>query len=87
MIANWRALPTGSKARLGVITTKALGNAVIRARVRRLLREAWRLHQHELNQAVDMVLVAHRSIVGRKFAEVEGDYVTALRRAGLLKTS
>jgi ribonuclease P protein component len=85
LIANWQVLPAGSPAHLGVITTKKLGNAVIRARARRLLREAFRLHQHDLTQPVDLVLVAQRTIVGKGLAGVESDLLAALRRGGILK--
>jgi len=61
-----------------------MGNAVKRARARRLLREAFRLHQMRLTQPVDLVLVARASIVGKAFAEVENDYLTGLKRARLL---
>ncbi|MDB6019696.1 MAG: ribonuclease protein component [Pedosphaera sp.] len=85
LIANWQGLGAESASRLGVITTKKLGNAVVRARARRLLREAFRLHQHELVQPVDLVLVAQRSIVGKGLAAVESDLLAAWRRGGILK--
>ena len=85
LIANWEKLPPGAPPRLGVVTGKKIGGAVVRNRARRLLRESFRRHQHELAQPVDMVLVARNSIAGKGFAEVEQDYLTALRRAGLRK--
>jgi ribonuclease P protein component len=85
-IANWRVLPEGSRTRLGVITAKKLGNAVVRARARRLLREAFRLHQHDLAQPVDLVLVAQRPLVGKGLPVVEETFLAMLRKAGLLKT-
>jgi len=84
MIANWRKLPVDSTHRLGVVTSGKIGNAVIRNRARRLLREAFRQHQHDLTHPVDLVLVARNSIVGKGFAEVEKDFLTILRKAGLL---
>jgi ribonuclease P protein component len=84
MIANWRKLPADSTHRLGVVTSGKIGNAVIRNRARRLLREAFRQHQHDLLQPVDLVLVARNSIAGKSFAEVEKDFLTILRKAGLL---
>ena len=72
-------------AKLGVVTSKKIGGAVERSRARRLLRESFRLHQHELAQPVELVLVARNSIAGKDFAEVEKDFLAALRRAGLLK--
>ncbi|HZQ45367.1 MAG TPA: ribonuclease P protein component [Verrucomicrobiae bacterium] len=85
-IANWRTLPPGSETRLGVITAKKLGNAVVRARARRLLREVFRLHQHDLAQPVELVLVAQRIMVGKGLAAVEDAFLAMLRKAGLFKT-
>ena len=85
LIANWRRLPSGSASRLGVITAGKIGNAVVRTRARRLLRESFRLHQNELAQPLDLVLVARASIVGKAFAEVEKDFLTMLQKSGLLK--
>ena len=58
---------------------------MVRNRARRLLRESFRLHQHELAQPVDLVLVARPSISGKGLADVEKDFLTTLRKAGLLK--
>ncbi len=85
LIANWLKLPAGSTPRLGVVTSGKIGNAVVRNRARRLMREAFRLHQKELTRPVDLVLVARHSINGKMFSGVEKDYLAALRRAGLIK--
>lgn len=87
LAANWRTLPPATPSRLGVVVSSRVGNAVARSRARRLLREAWRLHQHDLDMPVELVLVARASIVGKKLGEVEGDFLNALRRAGLLRIS
>jgi ribonuclease P protein component len=87
LIANWRRSSEGAKSRLGVITSGRIGNAVARSRARRLMRETFRLHQHEVNAAVDLVLVARASIVGKGFQEVEKDFLTIVRKAGLSKGS
>ncbi|MDB6029590.1 MAG: rnpA [Verrucomicrobiales bacterium] len=85
LIANWLPLQGEKSHRVGVITGKKIGGAVQRNRARRLLRESFRQHQHELTQPVDLVLVARNSIVGKSFSEVEKDFLQALRRGGLLK--
>ena len=85
LIANWQRLPMGSASRLGVITAGRIGCAVVRNRARRLLRESFRIHQHDLAAPVDLVLVARPSIAGKGFAEVERDLLTTLRKARLLK--
>jgi ribonuclease P protein component len=83
LIANVLPRPGFPTARLGVVTSKKVGGAVARSRARRLLRESFRLHQHELNGPVDLVLVARPSIAGKKFAEVERDYLRVVRQAGI----
>ena len=85
LIANWNKLPDGTPSRLGVVTSKKIGGAVERSRARRLLRETFRRHQHELAQPVELVLVARNSIAGKNFAGVEKDFLAALNRAGVLK--
>jgi ribonuclease P protein component len=85
LIANVLPRPEGLGTRLGVVTSKKIGNAVARSRARRLLRESFRLHQRELSRAVDLVLVARPSIAGRKFSEVEQDFLRVLRQARLEK--
>ena len=85
LIANWNRLPEGASPKLGVVTSKKIGGAVQRSRARRLLRESFRQHQHEFAQPVELVLVARNSIAGKKFADVEKDFLAALNRAKLLK--
>jgi ribonuclease P protein component len=87
LIANWRALPGGSPTRLGVVVSGKVGGSVIRSRVRRLLRESFRLHQHDLRQPIDLVLVARNSILDRGLHEVENDFLNAMKRAKLLASA
>ena len=72
-------------SRVGVVTSRKIGGAVQRSRARRLLREAFRLHQFELARPIDVVLVARQSIAGKKLAQVERDLLTVLQRAKLVK--
>ncbi len=85
LIANWLRLPAESRSRLGVVVSKKVGNAVVRSRAKRLLRESYRQHQHEFTQPLDLVLVARASITEKDFSGVERDLIATLRQAGLLK--
>ena len=85
LIANWLRLPAESSSRIGVVVSKKVGGSVVRSRAKRLLRETFRLHQHELIQPLDLVLVARASIVEKDFPGVERDFMATLRNAGLLK--
>jgi ribonuclease P protein component len=85
LIANWRCLKATESSRLGLITPKRIGRAVDRNRARRLVREAFRLHRGALASAVDLIVIARASIVGKRYAGVERDFLTILRKAGLVQ--
>jgi|SRR5581483_3449096 len=85
LIANLVPRAGASDSRLGVVTSRKIGGAVARSRARRLLRQAFRLHQHDLPHPMDVILVARQSIAGKAFAEVERDFLQTLRRAKLVK--
>ena len=46
--------------RVGITVTKKIGNAVIRNRIKRLVREYFRLYQHSFLQGYDIVIVAKK---------------------------
>ena len=85
VVVNWQRLASGAQTRLGVIVGGKIGNAMVRSRARRLLRETFRVHQHDLAEPVDLVVVARSSIVRKKFSDVENDFLTVLRKADLFK--
>ena len=52
------AAPNGlDRSRLGIAVPRRVGNAVVRNRVKRMVRESFRLLQHELPQGLDLVVV------------------------------
>jgi ribonuclease P protein component len=59
--------------RLGVVTSRKVGNAVARNRARRLVREVYRRHKHELQPNVELVIIARPAINDRPYADVEAD--------------
>lgn len=71
--------------RLGVITSRRIGGAVVRNRARRLVREAFRIHRARLHGGCDLVIIARKSIGSLGQAGVEFDFVAACRRAKLLQ--
>ena len=62
-----------------------MGCAVVRNRSRRWVREAFRVHRHELAEIVDIVVVARPSIAHKNFQTVEADLLHLLKSARLFK--
>jgi len=78
-------LECGSAApRAGVITSKRLGNAATRNRVRRRLREIFRKHQHGIAAGVWLVTIASPRAVHVSFAVLEDEWLRLVRRASIL---
>ena len=71
--------------RAGFIASKKISKrAVDRNRAKRLMREVFRLNKHRL-EPVDIVFIAKRGILDRKYSDVERDFLKLARRAGILK--
>ncbi len=70
--------------RLGFTVTKKVGNAVIRNRTRRRLKEAARLLLKDRPVAgYDLVLIGRDHTRGRPFNELQDDIARALKKAGV----
>lgn len=68
--------------RLGITVGAKLGNAVQRNRMKRLIREVYRLHQDELRPNMDVVIVARHRAVTASYQQMEHAF---LRCADQLK--
>jgi ribonuclease P protein component len=78
-------LPNGlSHNRYGFITTKNLGKAVVRNRVRRLTREAVRLLHPRLHSGFDILFVTRSGLVDQPFGMVSQTVEELCCRAGIV---
>jgi len=70
--------------RVGFVTSRRLGSAVVRNRVRRRLREIVRQHQHDLGQDFWIVLIAKRDAANASYRALEDELLRLARRASIL---
>lgn len=76
--------PDTGPVRLGFTVTKKVGNAVVRNRTRRRLREAARLEfAGRPLSGLDIVLIGRDDTRGRPFTALRADLRHALERAGV----
>ena len=80
----WLRTGPGASLRVGVVSSRKVGNAVERNRARRLLREVFRRHRFQFAGDVDIVLVARRALLDARWAAIEREFDDLARRAGLL---
>ena len=71
--------------RVGITVSKKLGHAVVRNRVRRRLREIYRLNEAQFLPGWDIVLVARSKAVNCGFDALTKAYLSLADKAGLLR--
>ena len=70
---------------VGFAAGRKLGSAVIRNRVKRMLREVYRLNQDKISQDVDLILVGRKAIVKANYKLVETVFLDLVVKANLIK--
>lgn len=72
------------KNRLGITVSTKVGSAVIRNRVKRLIRENYRLLEPSLKTDYDIVIVARKAAAYSDFHKINAELEKLVKKAGLL---
>ncbi|MPQ44403.1 ribonuclease P protein component [Clostridium tarantellae] len=72
-------------SRLGISVSKKVGKSVVRSKVKRLIKESYRLNSNNLDDSKgrDLVFIARVAIDGKNYKQVEKAVINLLKKAGL----
>lgn len=71
--------------RIGITVSKKVGNSVVRHRLKRLIKESYRLHEVEFNSGLDIVVVARvNANTVKKCMEIESALMHIARHLDIL---
>lgn len=71
--------------RLGMTVSTKIGKAVHRNKIRRRLREIYRLNENSIKQGYDIVIVARHRSRSAGYWELEAEFKKNADRLGILK--
>ena len=74
----WTENKLGRK-RCGIIASKKIGPAVARNRVKRKVREVFRLNKHKIQAAFDIVIIVGRESINLPFSILEEKIMQAFQ--------
>lgn len=76
--------PPSNEIKIGLITSRRLGGAVVRNRVRRRLREIMRMARPGLRTGLWLVLIARKNAVDAPFQSLQREWLQLARRTSIL---
>ncbi|MNZ81367.1 Ribonuclease P protein component [compost metagenome] len=86
-IVYWSKQPAAEPFRLGISASKKIGNAVVRNRLRRMIKEIVRHQADRIVPKTDFILIVRKPAADMKLKEMEKSILHVLKKAGLLKTA
>jgi len=77
LILSASAAPDSGSPRLGITASRRVGNAVVRSRAKRLVREAFRATRELWPAGVDLVVIVKRATGESKLDSVIAEFIAA----------
>lgn len=71
--------------RVGFTVSKKVGKSVIRNRVKRLLRESYRLNEEKILQGYDIIFIARNTASKASYKEIENAMMHLFRKMKLVE--
>lgn len=73
------------KTRVGYTITKKIGNAVIRNKIRRRMKEIYRLNFYDIKEGYDLIFICKKNTVNLSYKELEKSMIHIMKMARVLK--
>ena len=70
--------------RLGVSVSKKVGNSIVRHRLARLIREAFRLNNDNVKRGLDIVVVARAGLKEKGYKETESAMLHLMKHLDII---
>lgn len=71
--------------RVGFTITKKIGNSVVRNKIRRRLKEVYRLNMQNMNLGYDLIFIPKKNTVDISYQELESAMLHILKISGIKK--
>ncbi|MBD0382259.1 ribonuclease P protein component [Paenibacillus sedimenti] len=84
-VLYYLAQPKLEQFRLGISVSKKVGNAVVRNRLRRMIKEIIRLNKDRMTDHYDYILIARKPAADMDYAQMEKSIFHVIRKASLNK--
>lgn len=72
-----------NRNRLGISVSKKVGNSVVRHRIRRLVKESYRLNENSMRSGYDLVFSARAGAKDCTYFEIESVLLRLLEKQGI----
>ncbi|MFD2616581.1 ribonuclease P protein component [Terrilactibacillus laevilacticus] len=77
--------PEREFSRLGLSVSKKMGNAVMRNRIKRVIKEVFRHLEDKLDPGYDYIVISRKPVANMNYREMEKSLKHVLRKAKVLK--
>lgn len=80
LVTHAASLVGTTDTRLGIVATTKIGNAVVRNRCKRLIREAFRRNKEKFPQGLDVVIICYKGMDQMSQSDIDQDMISAAKR-------